>query len=232
MNIREVKMNKSQWSHAKKKQYNSEVSRLAQRDRSEEYKHRILDRVVNPNLAFRDLTEETYFAALADNFPLHRVLRKILNRYIESETGKELRATSKYLYVTRNIFPGYYSDKERIIALLNRYRSKVNLFEVIEWSEFQTDPETFHYIHFLVGLIAFDNYLEFYEEGRSTKPHCLEVAIHHLQKAKSGFRHSSAVLATNGVLAFAHYMNQDFSASLKEGQHDTDILHLVNKVVA
>ncbi|MBA2404588.1 MAG: hypothetical protein H0V66_07445 [Bdellovibrionales bacterium] len=224
-------MDKSQWPQEWKDQYNQKIKARRNEKLSRAAKNRIIDDIYCPRIHEFKIDEQSIFAMLAYHFPLHPVIKNILQRFIDQDYKKALSLSPRYLYETQNIFPGYYSDRERIVAMMNRFKATRDINEFIEWVQFQTNEATFHYLHFLIGIILLDHYLE----NDCTKNECLDISIHHLEKAAIKFVRDDSKKTSNGLIAFGHYLNRDFERSAsylqdRNNEFQNNFVELIKKV--
>lgn len=209
-------MDKSKWPQWMKDQYNEQIRLRMKALRNE----RLKDEWRCPQIWRFPLNEENVFSMLAHCFPFNYVLVRILTRFFPVNHSQNLLLSSKYLYESKHIFAGYYSDRERIVVMLNRYRVSENLDEFISWLPFFERKGSLHLIHLMIGVFFLDQYLS--DLGNRT---LLLVAISHLEKGKGRFRTYQAHLAFSSLIAFGHYMNQEFEDSLDYLEKDKDELH-------
>lgn len=184
-----------------KDQYNAEIRR---RRRVKE----ALDERYNPCLWQMPLTETNVFSMLAYVFPFNGVIQKILQKYFRREDRRKLMVSSYYLHATQRINPAYYSDRERMIVMLNRYRVTGDLDSFIRWLPFHEDRGSAHLIHMMIGVFFLDHYIL-----NLHRTEVLLIALDHLQRGRKRFVTAEAHLAFNSLIAFAHYMNHEFSVS-------------------
>lgn len=196
---------KQDWPRWMKEQYNEEIRR---RRAIKEKRERFLDEQFTPQIWRMPLNETNVFSMLAYIFPFNMVIKKILQKFFRMEDRRNLKLSSSYLQVTQNIFPGYYSDRERIIVMLNRYRVTGDLENFVKWLPFHSDKTSVHLIHLMVGLFFLDQYL-----NNLSKDEFLIISLSHFQKGQRNFQTIEARLAFHTLIAFAHYMNRDFQVS-------------------
>lgn len=215
----------------KKSQDSNEFNARKLRLISQHIKNRFYDQVQNPSLKEQCLDEKCFFSMLAYNFPLHHVIVKMLRKQVSFVERNEIYHSNINTFYTQKIFPAYYNDRERIIAILNRYRKNADFLELIDWSNYQERSETFHFLHFLIGIISLDYYLEFYKEGSSSLEKYLETSIYYFKKSESRFSEESSDAVVRKLLSFSYYMNQDFDDSLKNlTPEDDTFIQLIKRV--
>jgi hypothetical protein len=203
-------MDKSNWPKSWKDQYNSVIQRRRMTALVRAKRAEITDAKEFPSIWRFNVTEETIFAFVAYNFPLESTLKKLIQSYITYEKEDEIRLSSRYLFNTEKIFPGYYSDRERLVVLFNRFKDTRQMSELQKWIDHSDREEDSGYIHLLFGILLLNEFLVNLKAEET-----LLSAIHHLSEALSTTRESSPLKALNAVLAFAHYMNRDFESSIR-----------------
>lgn len=200
---------KQDWPQYMKDQYNLEIRRRRNIKK-------ILDDRYCPQIWTLPLNETTVFSTLAYVFKFNYVIERILQKFFGPEDRKRLLLSEKYLQLSRHIFPGYYSDRERIIVMLNRYQLTGDLEGFVKWLPFHKDKGNFHLVNLMLGLFFLDQYL-----NNLRREELLSISLSHLVKGQSRFKTIEAKLAFNTLIAFARYMNQDFQGSK---------LHIVNEL--
>lgn len=193
--------NKEFWPEWKKQQFNSQIRKKRERNR-------LKDDRLHPEIWKRELNENSLFSMLAHMVPINSTIKKVLVRYYPRVESKGLLLSAIYLKATYDIFPAYYSDRERLIVMLNRARHLDDLDQLVEWSDYHNNEFGGHYLHLMIGIY----YLDRFVNDLSSK-YCLKMALHNLLMAKKDFKTQEAHLAFNGLLALAHYLNQDFEES-------------------
>lgn len=161
-----------------------------------------------PQIWERQLNEETFLALIANYFPLHISLKKMLLKLARPELKNSLLLSTEYLYKFRRCHPSYYSDRERLIVYCNRFIQTQNEASILPaFSDH-------HLTHLLKGIIELNSFLFNLREreklvqaklifqaledelGRESK--CLLAFIHYLE---GEFNQSSRVLSSvsNGI---------------------------------
>lgn len=196
-------MDKSKWPQAWKDHYNFVITQRAR-------KKRIDDEWTCPEIWKFSLTEENVFALLGHCFPFNHVIKKIIGRFYNKCDSKNLLVSRRYLYETRKTFPAYYSDRERIVVQLNKYLMTGDLEQFVQWLPFYSEQKCSHLIHLMIGVFFLDRYLENLENES-----LLKISLTHLERGQTSFRSTEAHLAFTSLIAFGHYMNQDFDHSLE-----------------
>ncbi len=165
-----------------------------------------------PKVWNKTLEDEEVFSFIAHSLPLSEVIYEILARYVDDSKRFELSLSSRYLNNTRKIFPGYYSDKERTVVLLNRFKNeKRNWSELFYWVGFLSERKRHPHVHFLLGVLFLDQYIN--NLGQNI---WIEKSISQLIKSQKHITHPECQKALRALLAFAHYMNQDYETSMEE----------------
>lgn len=224
-------MDKSRWSQAWKDQYNNEIMKRKRMKTAREAKDRVLDQIYFPEINRMKVFEESIFAMLAYRFPLNPVISRNKQRFISDEHLKELILSPRYLNDNKKTYPRYYSERERIVVIINRFCGSGNINEFIIWIQFQTDKSTFHYIHLMIGVIFLDHYLD----RPFRRDESLDISIRYLEKASFNFSSEESKLTINSLLAFGHYMNREFVKSaaylkIKNTEFEVGFMELINKV--
>jgi hypothetical protein len=202
-------MDKSKWPKAWKDQYNNVIQRRRALFTAQEKRDEYKDRSSFPQIWKRECDEESIFSFIAYNFPLQDVLSKLLQQFITPDKKEDLRLGGSYLFHTKKIFPGYYSDRERIIVILNRFKDSEDFTELDYWLEFQSPQKTHPYANLLMGVLFLNEYLLNLKEDV-----WLHRAIFQLEKVKPTLKNENATLTLNAVLAFSYYMTNEFDKSI------------------
>ncbi len=216
-------MDKTKWPQYMKDQYNSVIRR---RKRIAA----VADEIHCPKLHEKEISEETVFGFLAYGCKFHHVINKIFQKYISENHGSTLQVSNVYLYFTRKIFPGYYSDRERMVAMLNRYKQNENFEDFLSWTDYFSSSRYGQYIHLMIGVFILDIYLQNLKNFQR-----LNLAIIHLEKAQKSFKLEGSKLAFNTLLAFCYYLREDFDSSVRllnvneEKRFHQDFVELIRK---
>ena len=224
-------MEKFRWAQIWKDQYNSEIRKRNTKKSARDAKDHILDQIYFPEINRMKVFEGSIFAMLAYRFPLNPVISRIIQRFISDEHLKELILSPRYLHDNKKTYPRYYSERERIVVIMNRFCVSGNINEFISWIQFQTDKSTFHYIHLMIGV----NFLDHYLDRPFRRDESLDISIRYLEKASLNFSSEESKLTINSLLAFGHYMNRDFVKSagylkIKNSEFEVGFMELINKV--
>ena len=202
-------MDKSTWPKAWKDQYNNVIQRRRELSKAREKRDVYKDRSSFPNIWKRECDEESVFSFIGYNFPLQDVLSKLLQNYISIDKKENLRLSNSYLFHTKKIFPGYYSDRERIIVILNRFQNSEDFEELDYWLEFQY-PKTSHpSANLLMGVLFLNEYLLNLKEDV-----WLHRAIFQLENVRPIIKQENTILTLNALLAFSYYMSNEFDKSV------------------
>lgn len=195
-------MDKSKWPQAWKDQYNAVITaRLRKQRQQDEWRC--------PEIWKFTLNEKNVFAMLGHCLPLNLVLKKIITRFYKRADSRQLLVSSRYLFEARNVFPAYYSDRERLVVQLNKFQQNQRIDDLLHWLPFYEDRSKLHLIHLTLGVLILNEYLSRLDEER-----LLVSALHHLEQAKSQYETPEGHLAFTSLIAFGHYMHQDFEGSL------------------
>lgn len=164
-----------------------------------------------PKVWHKSLGDEEVFSFVTYCLPMSEIIYEILSRYIDENKKFELRLSSRYLNKTKNIFPGFYSDRERIIVLLNRFkRDDRNWDELFYWIGFLSKKKGHPYMHFFLGILFLDQYIQ-----KMDQEIWIQKSISQLSKALRHIKHTECRKALGALLAFAHYLDNDFDTSMK-----------------
>lgn len=223
-------MNKHNWPQHFKDQYNEVIRKRRMLQVVKSAKERLIDERLCPSMWKMPINEQTVFSMLAYSFPFNHVILQILRKFFDLSGQTQLLVSSKYLYYSQNVFPGYYSDREKIVMILNRYRSSGDLQDFVKWLPFYADKSSGHLLHLMIGVFYLDQYLT-----NLKKINYLYISLDHLSKGQKDFENLESRLAFNGLIAFAHYMNQQFEISEdylqkeNEGEFQRKFLRLIKK---
>jgi hypothetical protein len=202
-------MDKSKWPKAWKDQYNNVIQRRRALFKAQEKRDEYKDRSSFPQIWKRECDEESIFSFIAYNFPMQDVLSKLLQQYISIDKKENLRLSGSYIFHTKKIFPGYYSDRERIIVILNRFKDSEDLEGLDYWLEFQSPKKSHPYANLLMGVLFLNEYLLNLSEDV-----WLHRAIFQLEKVKPTLKNENASQTINALLAFSYYMSNEFDKSV------------------
>lgn len=207
-------MDKSKWPQEWKDQYNSVITKRLRKERQ-------LNEWRCPEIWRFTLNETNVFAMLGHCFPLNRTLKRIITRFFKRADSRQLLISSRYLYEARHVFPAYYSDRERLVVQLNKFQQNSDLDELVNWLPFYHEAGKLHLVHLMIGVLFLNEYLSHLHR----KP-LLESALYHLKKARYNYETHDGHLAFTSLIAFGHYMHQDFETSLTYlDQAETDVFH-------
>ncbi len=194
-------MDKSKWPQLMKDQYNEEIRKRIRLKERRSYRE-------NSRFKQFKVTEESVFIMLAHEISFTPSLQRLLLRFFPESDSSELCQGGNSLTRARNIFPGYYSDRERIVVMLNQYRISGDFQEFVDWLPFYEERESKKMLHLLLGIFLLDEYLLHLNNSN-----ILELSIVHLERAQCTFQTMQANLAYSSLLAFAYYMDQNFEKS-------------------
>ncbi len=226
-------MDKTKWPQAWKDQYNEELRRRRISSDAKLARREIIDRSLFPQLWKYQITEDSVFPLIAYGFPLHRVLKTLLQRFIKHEQVDDLILSSQYLYNTEKICPAYYSDRERSVVILNRFNNNNKWEELFNWISFFSERGHHPHMHLMLGIMFLNKYL-----------HCthqdvwLKQSIHHLLRVENWVEREDTRKALSSVQALAHYLNRDFDKAMgylgigKKKTFEEDFAELIDKLAA
>ena len=202
-------MDKSNWPKSWKDQYNNVIKRRRALLRVQEKRDEFIDRSSFPKIWERECDEESVFSYIGYNFPLQDVLSKLIQKFIPIDKKENLTLSKSYLFHTKKIFPGYYSDRERTVVLYNRFQENVDYIKLGKWLEFQSDDSNQPFTNLLLGVLFLNEYLLNLNDEI-----WLHRAIFQLEKVKAKIFHKNSRLTLNAVLAFSYYMSNEFDKSV------------------
>ena len=222
-------MDKSKWPKAWKDQYNNVIQRRRALFKAKEKRDEYKDRSSFPQIWKRECDEESLFSFIGYNFPLQDVLSKLLQKYISIDKKENLRLSNSYLFHTKKIFPGYYSEKERIIVILNRFKNTEDFEELDYWLDFQSKTTKHPFKNLLLGVLFLNEYLLNLSEDI-----WLNRAIFQLEKVRQIIKQENTILTLNALLAFSYYMSNEFDKSVislgtRKQKFDIDFMDLIKK---
>lgn len=107
------------------------------------------------------LTDQEVFSFFYYVYPVHPVIRKVLEN-TSSVRSSECRIplSVKYIWKAKGIFPGYYSDNERLIIMIAKYIWDQQIDEFDSWLKFFSNTSDQRIVQFLLGIIALNDYLK------------------------------------------------------------------------
>lgn len=195
---------KSNWPQIWKDQYNYEIQRrkavLQSRYRADEIAH--------PKLWDMELTEENFFSYLVLFFPANHLIIRILRQSVSQTEVKNLLLSWGQVYQLQAVYPAYYSDREKIILLLNHYRFKRDIDKIVELIHFFEEDSQSCYWKLFIGLIFLDLYLNNLEAEN-----LLDSSISHLGDVDRLVKREESQKAAGALLAFCYYMKKEFQKS-------------------
>ncbi len=152
-------MDKTKWPQAWKDQYNEVIRLRRMHAEIQKAKDAKIDESLYPQLWRYELSEDTVFPLIAYRFPLHRVLSSVMQRFIKHCQVDELTLSSRYLQNTEKIFPAYYSDRERAVVILNRFKNNEKWEELFNWLSFFSERGHHPHMHLMLGVLFLNKYL-------------------------------------------------------------------------
>lgn len=194
----------SRWPQAMKDQYNEEIRKR----RTRELLRIKADEIKYISWGSLTLTEESVFSMLAHFFPLNHLLVKILQQCVSETVGKTILLSWKQVHLIDRTFPGYFSDKEKIIVLLNHYRFYNETGKLCELISHSSEEKEHRFWKLIFGFIFLDLYLNDLKSQT-----ILEKAIDQLSKVQSLLIMKESQSIVSAVLAFCYYMQSDFKKS-------------------
>lgn len=219
-------MDKTKWPQEWKDQYNKVI-------RERRKAAALRDAREFPTLWQYQLSEDTVFPLIAYRFPLHRVLERLLQKFIKNQQSCELLLSSRYLYETNKIHPGYYSDRERAVVILNRFDNNQKWEELFYWLSFFSERGHHPHMHLMLGILFLDKYL-----NSTHQEIWLTQSIHHLRRVENWVEREDSQKALNAIQALAHYLNRDFDRAMgylgirKQKTFEEDFAELMDKMAA
>lgn len=195
----------SKWPQSWKDQYNREIRKKNEISRRE---MRTED-ITYPKLSDMPLTEESFFSTLAHFFPVNHLIIRIMRDSISQSTAKDLLLNWGQVWEYQSVFPGYYSDREKIILLLNHYRFKKDKEKLLELLHYSDEETHNHFWRLIIGLIFLDMYLQDLKSE-----YLLDRSIFQLGEADLIVEREDSHQTLGALLAFCYYMKKDFSKSM------------------
>lgn len=202
-------MDTSKWPQAWKDQYNEQIRLRKLAAKIKELRLEQRDEKEFPQLWNFNLSEETVFALIAFDFPLHRVIMNLLQRFVRPGLEHELRLSSRYLCNTEKICPAYYSDRERAVVILNRFQSSNEWETLFRWMSCFSERGYHPHMHLMLGILFLNKYLSHMHQDI-----WLIEAIHHLRRAEAWVKNPDCQKALSAVQALAWYLRRDFEKAL------------------
>lgn len=152
---------------------------------------------------------------------LHRALsRVILESFRPLKSNScTLNLSQKYLHNTKNILPSYYSDRERIIVIINRYNSESFDENLIYWSNFFCKKDSSTEIQLVLGILLLDHSLK-----KDLNREKIKDSISYIESANSRRQPIKYKHLNSAILAFAYYLIDDLEKSLKTTEALNNIL--------
>jgi hypothetical protein len=200
---------KSQWPKAWKNQYNQVVRKRKQSAKTKAQKDYLLEKRIFPQIwNFQD-DEESVLSFIAYNFFIQDVISKLLKKFISPEKKDNFRLSGEYLGHVDKICPGYYSHRERIVVILNRFNDVKYIDELSYWVEFQSSEQDHPLTDLVLGMLYLNAYLNNLDHEI-----LLHKSILHLSKAEPVIKKEASKNALKAVLAFSYYMSRDFDKSV------------------
>jgi hypothetical protein len=133
---------------------------------------------------------------------LNHILKNFLGNYVLKEESISLKLNTKLSYRVEKIFPGYLSDRERLVVILNQFQKNQDREKLIYWTDFFDGRKTDYTVHYFLGLMSLNEFLK--DVGHR---HWLLKSISHFKMA-----HEKVTIE---CLAFTHYLNRDYGNSLR-----------------
>jgi hypothetical protein len=143
--------------------------------------------------------------------PEYSVLSRLMRSYVKKEEGSSLLLCLGYVHRTKRVPLGYFSERERLVVTLNRYRYFRDPEDLMKGAQMEDQSTSWtplwHMVNGLVLLHEFTRSLSAAGE--------LKKAIAHLSIADREIGHPALRQVLAAVLSFSHYMNKDFDQSFK-----------------
>lgn len=181
-----------------KDQYNTEIRKRnvlkARKSRVEDIKN---ERLFSEIWKY-PVEEDNIFSMFAHDFSLHPTLNRVLLKFYPKKLCDEVILGSQ----RNSLFPGYYSDRERIVVMLGRYRASGNLEDFINWIPYYEEREAIQLLHLSLGIIGLNECLSFSDTD------LLKISIFYLEKSRSELSSDDATLAHSALMSFSHHMGQ------------------------
>jgi len=162
-----------------------------------------------PRLWRREISEESVFALLSYHMPLRPVLIKLMQKFIDEEKKNELLLSLHFQGRTRGVFPGYYSDKEKTLLLMNQFLDERKKWEgPLRWISYLDERREHPFVHLILGVALLDQYLL-----RLHQEIWLKEGLKHLKIALDYMERDESRKAIKALLSFGYYMKEEYEAS-------------------
>lgn len=194
----------AKWPQALKDQYNEEIRKR----KTMELLRIKADEIKHISWGSLSLTEESVFSMLAHFFPLNHLVIRILKQCVSETDGKTILLSWKQIHFLDRTFPGYFSDKEKIIVLLNHYRFYNDTGKICDLISHSSHEKEHRYWKLIFGFIFLDLYL-----SNLNSTTMLDKAIDQLSKVQPLLIMKESRSVVSAVLAFCYYMQSEFKKS-------------------
>ncbi len=162
-----------------------------------------------PRLWRREISEESVFALISYHMPLRPVLIKLMQKFIDEEKKNELLLSLHFQGRTRGVFPGYYSDKEKTLLLMNQFLDERKKWEgPLRWISNLDERREHPFVHLILGVALLDQYLL-----RLHQEIWLKEGLKHLKIALDYMERDESRKAIKALLSFGYYMKEEYEAS-------------------
>lgn len=226
-------MDKTKWPQSWKDQYNQELRNRQIQLRIGKSKLAFQDAENFPQIWSLQISEENIFPLIAYGFPLHRILAHLLQRFIKPFGHDELNLSTRYLNQTQNICPAYYSDRERAIVILNKFRNNEEWEKLFHWLSFFPEEGYHPHMHLMLGIIFLDKFI-----SKTDQVIWLKESIHHLKAAENWVESENTKKALSAIQALACYLDKDFDKAMgylgvrKKKTFEEEFAELMDKLAA
>jgi hypothetical protein len=168
-----------------------------------------IEEILFPRLWMKEVSEESVLSLISYHMPLRPVIARLLQKFIDPESKSSLLLSGHFLGKIRSAFPGYYSDKEKTILLLNQFLTEKKNWEAsFKWILYLDERKEHPYVHLLLGIALLDQYLH-----RLDQEIWLTESIKHLERALPYFEMEESKKTLRALLAFGYYMMEEYDAS-------------------
>jgi hypothetical protein len=223
--------NRNEWPREWKDQYNKVLRARKSAKSKVSWVDQKREESLFPQIWQMELNDEAFFSYLAYSFPLDEVLSKLLQKFIGPKKKDFLKLSWSYLEATQKVTPVYYSERERIVVLLNRFKSPDRDWDqLFNWLSFSAPGTQHPYAHLFLGVLFLDHYLRHLDQEA-----WLIKATSHLKLVERTLELEECIHASRALLAFSFYLKREYASSLsflddrQENGFDEEFRGLIQK---
>ncbi len=197
------------WPQWKKDQYNQEIFKRNISKRIRQTFSKFLEERQAPSIWALPIDEENVLKLLGYCFPINPIIKKIIQRFYDSTGHRSLLLSSRFIFSMRNVPPIYFSDRERFVVMLNRFRNNEDKEEFFKWLPLYQKNGQEHLLYLVIAILVLDHYLD-----NLSSVHLLEFSVKYLNRSFLHLETSQGQLTLSTLLAFCLYMRRDFKSSI------------------